>query len=101
MRIIKKLSEQIADEVEGALDYATEALTIKDEDPELSKFYAELSRTEYGHMEKLHSHVMEKIREARDEYPDPPQWMLEKWDEQHRDMMAKAAKAKALIDMYK
>lgn len=72
MRIIKKLAEQINEEVDGAIDYAMEALDCKLTDPELSKFYFELAKTEYGHMEKLHDHVLRKIKEAREKNPDPP-----------------------------
>lgn len=101
MRIIKKLAEQINDEVDGAIDYAMEALDCKVEDPELSRFYFELAKTEYGHMEKLHDQVLRKIKEAREKNTDPPQWMLNKWDKQHKAAMEKAAKAKTLIEMYK
>lgn len=43
MRVIKRLSEQILDEVEGVKDYAKDALTWRGTDDKLSRTYHELA----------------------------------------------------------
>ena len=64
MKIIKKLSKQLIDEVEGSEEYAKDALEYKGIDPELSRMYAELSKVEYGHVQRLHDAVTRKIKQA-------------------------------------
>ena len=46
MRLIAKLVDQMCEEVEGAKDYAIEALELKVQDLDLSKYYHSLSQTE-------------------------------------------------------
>ena len=53
MRVIKRLSEQILDEVEGVEDYAKDALTWRGTDDKLSRTYHELAEAEYGHVQRL------------------------------------------------
>lgn len=100
MKIIKKLSKQLIDEVEGSEEYAKDALEYKGIDPELSRMYAELSKVEYGHVQRLHDAVTRKIKEAEASGANPPQYMLDKWDETHRDLIERMAKVKTFIDMY-
>lgn len=101
MRIIKKLSKQIEAEVDGVCEYIVCALDLKGLDQELSKTYYDLARTEYSHVQKLHDQVVRKIREAESMDVEPPQWMLNKWDEKHRAIIEKMERAATLLDMYK
>jgi hypothetical protein len=101
MRIIKHLSEQIADEIDGMMEYAKDALEWKYSDPELAKTYYELAKTEYGHVEKLHALVVKKVEDARTLSIKPTEQMLAKWDELHKEMIAKTAEAKTYLDMWK
>ena len=73
MRLIAKLVDQMCEEVEGAKDYAIEALELKVQDLDLSKYYHNLSQTEYEHAEKLHEFAVKKVEEARNsgyQYPN-------------------------------
>ena len=101
MRIIKHLSEQIADEIDGMMEYAKDALEWKYSDPELAKTYYELAKIEYGHVDKLHAQVVRKIEEAKNLSIKPTEQMLAKWDELHKEMIAKTAEAKTYLDMWK
>lgn len=101
MRIIKHLSEQIADEVDGMREYAMDALEWRYTDPELSKVYYELAKVECSHVDKLHIQVARKIEEAKSNPIQPTEQMLERWDEIHRNLIVKTAEAKMYLDMYK
>lgn len=101
MRIIKHLADQIADEVDGMCKYAKDALEYRYTDPELSKVYFELAKVEYGHVDRLHAQVARKIEEAKKSEIQPSEKMLAKWDQIHRDLIAKTAEAKTYLDMYK
>lgn len=102
MRIIKRLSEQIEDEVDGVIGYAQDALELKYSDPQTAEKYYKLANVENGHVAILHEMVVAKIEEARGRAKEPPpQWMLNKWDEQHKRIIEKMEKAKTFLSMYK
>lgn len=100
MRIIKKLADQMVDEVAGMTEYIKEAINLKAVDPELSKMYYEMAKDEQRHMEKLHDQAEKKIKEARDKFGEPPQKMLNKWEDLHRKIIADAADAKMYMELY-
>ena len=77
MRVIKRLSEQILDEVEGVEDYAKDALIWRGTDDKLSRTYHELAEAEYGHVQRLHDEVVRKVAEARESGVEVPQSMLD------------------------
>ena len=101
MRIIKHLADQIADEVDGMLEYAKDALEWKYLDPELSKVYFDLAKVEYSHVDKLHAQVARKIEETKNMQIQPTEVMLAKWEEIHKDLIARTNEAKTYLDMYK
>lgn len=45
-----------------------------------------------------HEFVVKFIAKAR-ETLEPPKWMLEMWDEEHKEIVEEVAKAKAMISM--
>ena len=100
MRIIKILSDQICEEIDGAKDYAINALEYRDIYPDLSKFYHSTSQIEYEHAEKLHEFVQKRVTEAKDSGRTYPEEMLEKWEQKHRECIIKMKDAKVFIDMY-
>ena len=101
MRLIAKLVDQMCEEVEGAKDYAIEALELKVQDPDLSKYYHSLSQTEYEHAEKLHEFAAKKVEEARNSGYQYPDSMSKRWEEKHRDFILKMKDARVFIDMYR
>nr|DAH52972.1 MAG TPA: hypothetical protein [Caudoviricetes sp.] len=100
MRVIKRLSEQILDEVEGVEDYAKDALTWRGTDDKLSRTYHELAEAEYGHVQRLHDEVVRKVAEARESGVEVPQSMLDAWDERHRAIIERMHSARTFLDMW-
>lgn len=80
------------------MEYAESAVHYKDEYPELARTYAEMAEQELTHANKLHEFVVKFIAKAR-ESAEPPKWMLEMWEEEHKEIVEEVAKAKAMISM--
>lgn len=101
MRVIKELAEQITDEVDGVTEYAKAALTYKVERPQLADVYYRLANTEYNHVTMLHDQVAKIVKETEATNPDVPPAMRQKWDDDHKAIIAKMAEAKTYLGMYK
>lgn len=102
MKIIKRLAKQIENEVDGVIDYAQDALELKFSDPQTAEKYFKLANVENSHVAILHEMVVGKVEEARGKAKEPPpQWMLDKWDKQHKKIIKKMEKAKTFLSMYK
>lgn len=84
MKIIKELSEMIEDELEGAEEYAKEAIYYKAEHPELAKTFFELSIEEMRHVDILHGRVVELIEKHRKEKGEPPAPMMAVYEYLHK-----------------
>ena len=97
MEIFKTLLDQVDDEICGAKEYAELALSLKDESPQLSNMYNDLSKQEYSHIQILHSHLL-KVYESFGEQTDMVQNLF---DWQNKKIIDGAAHVKTLIDMYK
>lgn len=101
MRIIKCITDKIKEEIRDAEAYVDLAMKYKEEYPDVADLFYELSEEELGHMEKLHGAVTELINEYRDENGEPPQVMLELWDDQHREQIESTMMVKVKQGMYK
>ena len=101
MKIIKKLSEYISEEVSDAKKYAECAVKYKSEYPELSKLFLSLSGEEMGHMERLHRAVTELIEKYRREHGEPPAAMLAVWEYKHEEHIEAAEEVIVLQGMFK
>lgn len=101
MRLIKHLSEQIEDEVCGAIEYAKDALEYKFSRPQLAELYYKLANVELNHVNELHEAVVKITEEAKGKKVEVPNSMVEKWEEKHRKMIEKMAEAKIYIGMFK
>lgn len=97
MEILKTLLDQVDDEICGAKEYAELALSLKDESPQLSSMYNDLSKQEYSHIQILHSHLL-KVYTTLGEQTDIVQNLF---DWQNKKIIDSAAHVKTLIDMYK
>ena len=101
MKIIKKLSKMIEDELEGAECYIKSALEYQEEYPELAKMFYTLSQEEMGHMEKLHKAVVVLIENYREEKGAPPAEMMAVYEYLHKKHIDQAMEIKAGQGMYK
>lgn len=99
MTKIKKLADEIMDELCSAKEYAEEYLSYKAKDnSEWAKRYDEMAEDELKHASYLHDRVTEEIEELRKVYT-PPEEMLEKWDADHRKYIEKAAWVRQMLAM--
>ena len=100
MKIIRKLSDMIEDELEGACEYVRKALELKDEDRSLADTLYQLSQEEMGHMKILHEQVVRKIEEYRKAKGEPPSTMMAVYEYLHGKHIDKANSIEVYQKMY-
>ena len=99
MTRIKKLADQIKEELEGAKNYAEEALYYKSKgNGEWYSRYKSMAEDELKHAGYLHDRVVSEIEQLRN-VMTPPEEMLQKWDHEHREYIEKAAWIKQMLAM--
>lgn len=101
MEVIKKVSDMMWDELEGAKCYVKTAIMYKDEYPSLAKVMYEHSFDEMEHMASLHDEVVKLIETYRKEHGEPPADMQAIYNYVHGLMIDKAAKIKMYQEQYK
>ena len=101
MKIIKKISEMIMDEAEGAECYAKKALMYKDERPDIEKMFYNLANEELGHVNVLHNAVVELSEEYRKENGEPPEAMKAVYDYLHEKQIEEVAEVKSMLAEYR
>lgn len=101
MKIIKKLSDKIAEEIEDAGCYAKMALEYRDQYPELARVVSNIAQQEMDHMASLHQLVVQIIEQYRRTNGNPPPAMQAVYDYLHAKHIDDAAEVKAKIAMYK
>ena len=101
MKIIKVLTGKIREEVSDAKSYADLAVKYKDEYPELSRTFYNLSSQEMEHMNMLHGEVTQIIKKYRETKGEPPADMLAVYEYLHNEQIEKALEVKTLQAMYK
>ena len=99
MTKIKKLVDEIADELDSAKEYAENHLICKAEgNDECSKRYYEMAEDELKHANYLHDKTVEEIDKLSKVY-NPPKNMLDKWDESHKMFVQKSEWVKQMLAM--
>lgn len=99
MTRIKKLAEEIEDELCSAKEYAEESLTYKAKgNSQWSNRYKEMAQDELKHADYIHERAVSEIEELRAIYT-PPEEMLEKWESDHKKYIEKAAWIRQMLSM--
>ena len=98
MHEIRHLAEGIREELDDAEKYAREAVKHA-EDPETASTYADLSRQELGHANRLHEMALRHIEKAKDAGLHPTEAEKAVWDGEHERMLDRAAHVKTLLSM--
>lgn len=101
MKLIKKMSEMIEDEIKGAECYIKKAIEYKEEKPELSRVFYTLSNDKMSIMVALHDAITDIIKEYRAEHGEPPEAMQAVYDYLHERQIDEAKEVKGLQAMYK
>lgn len=106
MKIIKRLSNDIACNIDEARDKIRTAYELKVESPEAAAWYREMASAHIGFNAKGHE-VAKKLIDAykaSDGYKRDPHYadgMLAAWNAIHNDLTARTAEVKAMIDGWK
>ena len=101
MKLIKKLSEHIEEEIADAKCYAKWALELKDENRNLADTLYSISLDEMKHMGLLHDAVVKVIDEYRKTEGEPPAAMQAVYDYLHQKHIEEAQEAKNYQTMYR
>lgn len=101
MKIIEKLSDKIAEEIQDAEDYAMCALKYKEERPALAEVFYRISNEEMTHMNLLHGQVVMIIDEYKKQKGEPPEAMKTLYDILHHKHIEHAATVKGMLSLYK
>lgn len=100
MKIIKKISEQIEEELKDAKKYIQDAYKYEDEYPALADTYYDLSVAEMGHVSMLHDEVVKIIDEYAESNPIP-EGMQAIYDYLHEQHIKTARKIKTRQEEFK
>lgn len=100
MKEMKDLFEEISEEIEGAKNYAKEALRLKDTDPERASMYMDMSKQELGHVDNLHRMAKRIVERYRSEGKEMPHGMETIYNWQHDKMIDCVAKVKYLQGLF-
>ena len=100
MKIIKCLSEKIEDELIAAESYVKKAIEYKEEFPEISKVFYNISVTHMELIKNLHDQVVDLIAAYRKDNGEPPAPMMAIYDYMHERQINQAAGIKNLQDLY-
>ena len=101
MKIIKELSEMIEDELEGAENYAKQAIHLKADYPGLAGTLYEISTQEVRHVNMLHDEVVKLIKAHRETHGEPPAVMMAIYDWQHNRQIEELKEIKILQSQFR
>lgn len=106
MKIIKRLSNDLAGNIEEARDKIRVAYELKAEFPEAAAWYREMAAAHINFNSNGHATVKKLIdaHKNSDEYKRNPAYadgMIAAWTVIHDDLIARTAEVKAMIDGFK
>ena len=100
MKIIRKISDRIEEEIKDAKTYTMLAMEVKDEFPEMARVLYTISMQEMEHMRMLHDGLVTLIAKWRSEHGEPPEKMMAVYEYMHEKQIEEAAEVKTLQSMY-
>lgn len=99
MKCIQKLVDQMCEEIQGAADYAEEALMFKAKgNTSWASKYKQMAEQELSHATNIHDRAVEEIGALSKVYT-PPAEMEEKWTAAHKTYVEKFAWVKQMVGM--
>lgn len=101
MKIIEKISDKIACEIESAEEYAKCALEMKESYPTLADAYFKIANNKMQNMNLLHTQVAAIINDYKQTKGQPPEHMKILYDILHRKHIEHAAAVKGMLALYK
>ena len=101
MKIIKMLSEQIIEEIEGAERYIKDAIKFKEEYPSLAKTLYDISIEEMRHVDLLHGEVVKIIDAYRKEHGEPPETMKAVYEYMHEKHIEEACEVRMYQELFR
>ena len=106
MKLIKQISNDIAENISEARDKIRTAYETKTILPDAATWYREMASAHIGFNTKGHEVVKKLIEayKASEDYkknPDYADGMLCAWNAIHEDLIAKTAEVKAMVDGFK
>lgn len=106
MKIIKKLANDIAGNIDEARDKIRTAYELKAEAPEAAAWYREMASAHLSFNQNGHNTVKKLIDayKASDDYKRNAPFadgMIAAWEAVHNDLIAKTAEVKAMVDGWK
>ena len=100
MKIIRKISDRIEEEIKDAKTHTMMAMEVKDEYPEMARVLYTISMQEMEHMRMLHDGLVTLIAKWRSEHGEPPEKMMAVYEYMHEKQIEEAAEVKTLQSMF-
>lgn len=103
MRMIKKVSDAIRENIHEAKDKINMAYRLRDEDKAVADWYREMAAAHIAFNTNGHNVVMRLIEEAKVEKVGNPMipGMMAVYNEIHADLKRESAEVQAMIQNYK
>lgn len=99
MKTMRKLYDQTMCKLDEVMEYSKCAMSYKELDPDLSKLYSNMAKTEMDLAKSLHSMSQKKANSKMGEKDSIDSRLMELWEEMEDVKMEKMAQAKALLDL--
>lgn len=98
MKAIKWYVDEIAEEIEGAKEYAERYLECRAKGGQYASMFKEMSQDELKHADNLHTMAVNEIQQLNTVYT-PPVEMQEAWDKSHKEYVEKVAWIRQMLAM--